>query len=195
MGNIMQKKISIVCIISLLFVIVQAIWQVSYVQNKVKEEHAIETFFVESVNKKENVKKEKDVENIDYIAVLEIPAISLKKGLVPTNSKYNNIKYNIQILNNSINNDDLNDVYLAAHSGNSKVSFFKNLDKLNISDIAYLYYNKTIYKYMVDEIFEQNKDGTIIIPESKEKRLILTTCSKDKEKQLIIICKLIEEIK
>ena len=58
MGNIMQKKISIVCIISLLFVIVQAIWQVSYIQNKVKEEHAIETFFVESVNKKENVKKE-----------------------------------------------------------------------------------------------------------------------------------------
>ena len=178
-----------------MFIATQVFQQINYTKNKATEQKAIEEFFVTTTNIQANDSQTLSAKKTNYIAVLEIPAISLKKGLVSSNSKYNNIKYNIEILKNSIEANELKDVYLAAHSGNSKVSFFKDLYRLNISDEVYLYYKKIKYKYIVDEIIDQKKDGTIIIPEKKEKRLILTTCAKNKERQILVICKLIEEIK
>lgn len=47
-------------------------------------------------DKQENTTTSK-VTNYNYIAILEIPSINLKRGLVDPNSKYNNVNYNIQI--------------------------------------------------------------------------------------------------
>lgn len=124
-----------------------------------------------------------------YIAVLEVPKINLIRGLVNSNSKDNNVNSNIQILNGftspSIKGSNL---VLASHSGNSKISFFKYLYKLKTNDEIILYYNGNKFFYKIDKVYKTAKNGTI-----KEKRdtskttITLTTCDKDKSKQLVIV--------
>ena len=63
----------------------------------------------------------------DYIAVLEIPKISLKRGLFSINDKNNNVDKNVEILQNSdMPNVTNGTLALAGHSGNS--SFTKTKD-------------------------------------------------------------------
>ena len=81
---------------------------------------------------------------------------------------------------------------LAAHNGNSYLSFFKDLDKLKIDDIVIIHYNNKKYYYSVNDIYEENKNGKININKNiHENILVLTTCSNNKNKQLIIVSKLI----
>jgi len=80
------------------------------------------------------------------------------------------------------------DLYiLAAHSGNSKISYFKNLDKLKIGDkIIVIFDNKKI-GFIVDKIYYVKKTGKIILPVDSKDTLYLTTCDKyDKNRQLIV---------
>lgn len=121
----------------------------------------------------------------DFLAKLEIPSIKLKSSLY----KNNNVNKNIEILFPSIMPDKPNStLILAAHSGNSNVSYFKNLDKLKLNDIAKIYYKNNTYIYKVINIERQNKNGYITIFNKDISQLILTTCDqKDKNKQLVII--------
>lgn len=162
---------------------------------KEQEEKALSEFFINDIKVNNNTLQKTKNEKINYIAVLEIPSISLKRGLVSFDNKFNNVNYNIEILNDSLNESDDGNIYLAAHSGNSEVSYFKNLYKVNISDDVYLYYNGTKYKFIVDEIYEENKNGSILVEQDNTKKLIMTTCSKEKSKQLIVVCVLIDKIR
>ena len=76
---------------------------------------------------------------------------------------------------------------LAAHSGRGKIAYFNELDKLEKNDLIDInLYNKD-YQYIVENKWEELKNGTIRFPISNEKQLILTTCStKNKNNQLII---------
>ena len=75
-------------------------------------------------DKQENTNTSK-VTNYNYIAVLEIPSINLKRGLVDPSSKYNNVNYNIQIIDKSSMPDVVNgNLVLASHNGASYISFF-----------------------------------------------------------------------
>ena len=86
------------------------------------EEEEIEEIVEEHI---EEQKEEKQEINYDYIAVLEIPKINLKRGLVSTDSKYNNVNYNIKIVDGSlmpyVRNGNL---ILAGHNGSAYISFF-----------------------------------------------------------------------
>ena len=63
-----------------------------------------------------------------YNMVVEVPSVGIKKGIYPMSSPYNNIKYNVQLMQTSTTPDCKNgNVILAAHNGNSTVSFFDNL--------------------------------------------------------------------
>ena len=70
--------------------------QTSYLyKNDNKEKKALENFYIqeEVINNEEqhdNNLVNKESSNYDYIAVLRIPRINLKKGLVSKNSRYNN---------------------------------------------------------------------------------------------------------
>lgn len=121
----------------------------------------------------------------DYVGVLEIPRIDLKKGLVDINSKYNNVDKNIQVLSSDISNIENDTIILAAHSGNGYKAFFKNLDKLVIGDIAHIYYNRNKYRYVVSKIYTEVKDGNIEISDNSN-LLVLTTCF-GKDKQLVVM--------
>ena len=130
------------------------------------------------------------VSSYDYIAVLEIPSINLKRGLVNPSSKYNNVNYNIQIINKSTMPDVVNgNLVLAGHNGASYISFFKNLNKLNLNDKIYIYYGRYKYKYSLSKIYDSPKDGNIEVHRDNNKTTItLITCKKNsKDTQVIYI--------
>ena len=139
----------------------------------------------------------KDVsKNTNYVAILEIPSIKLKQGLVNKNSKDNNVNKNIQILTTSDMPDkEKGNTILASHSGTSNISYFKKLDNVKNNDLIYFYYNNIKYTFKVSKIYKETKDGDIWIQKDNSKTtLTLTTCSsKDKNKQLVVISYLISK--
>ena len=140
-----------------------------------------------------NKKSTSNVEN-NYIAVLEIPKINIKRGLLAIDNKYNNIEYNITILKGSDYPDVENGNFiLASHSGTGRIAFFSNLNKLNIDDYVYVYYKKIKYTYKVNNKYLAEKNGTLKLSASHEKSIItLTTCDPNsKSKQLIVIGELV----
>lgn len=164
------------------------------------EELAIEEFYNnEDISKEiheepvEEVKEEKPKEKINYIAILKIPKIKLERGLVDPKSYLNNINYNIEILKESSMPDEVNgNVILAAHSGNARISYFRNLDKLNIGDEISIDYKSNIYKYRVSDIYLIDKNGTAeIIRNINKSTLTLITCKHNTKKQIVVIAEMI----
>lgn len=164
-----------------------------------QENKAIEEFYqVEEQEeiieepKQEEVKEEKKEERINYIAILKIPKIKLVRGLVDRNSYLNNVKYNVEILKDSASPEEQNgNVILAAHSGNARISYFRNLDKLVLGDDISLEYNSKTYKYKIVDIYLIEKTGKAEIVRNKNKNtLTLITCKHNTNKQIVIIAEL-----
>lgn len=144
----------------------------------------------------ENEKTKQESKNYtpNYIGFLEIEKINLKQGFLSKDSYYNNVDYNIEILKISDFPDVINgNLILASHSGNSSISYFKNLYKLDVGDIAKVYYQSKTYKYQIVNIYKEDKDGSVAIyRDSNKTTLTLITCSKnDKQHQTIYILELI----
>lgn len=130
-------------------------------------------------------KSEQTSQKEQPIGKVQIPKINLNKTLYKIGSKLNNVEENVTILESNLPNI----IILAAHSGTGHNAFFKDLNKLNINDTINLTYTNANYTYKVINIFEQNKSGYITINEKEYDQLFLTTCSYNKNKQLIIECK------
>lgn len=136
-------------------------------------------------------KEEKKYET--YIGILEIPKIKFSKGFYKKESSLNNVKYNIKILPQSSYPDyDKGNVIIIGHSGNYNNSYFANLYKLELNDIAILKYNGKSYTYKIVKIYTDDKDGTVTIYRDETKNtLTLITCTKDdKTTQTIYILEL-----
>ena len=170
---------------------------------KYNEDKHIEEFFKEkekeeiiSSSNDQVLKEETTSTSYSYIGVLEIPSISVKRGFVESNSKYNNVNYNIQILDGSdMPNITNGNFIIAGHSGSGRVSYFRNLNKLNNDDVIYIYYENIKYTYKVVNKYLEIKDGNIVIHRNKNiSTLTLTTCSPDsKGNQLVVISELVEK--
>ena len=152
------------------------------------EETIQEEVFVEVENK--NV----DENNYDYIAVLEIPKINLKRGL-SQDKYYNNVNRNVEILKGStMPNISKGNFILAGHSGSGRVAYFRNLNKLTIGDISYIYYGGIKYTYKVNNIYDIEKTGTATITRDLNKTtLTMITCRHNTNKQIVIISELINQ--
>lgn len=157
----------------------------------VMEEELIEEEVVEQEEKKETT-----TPVINYIAVIKIPKIGLEKGLASKGSYWNNVNRNIEILSESDMPDVENgNVILAGHSGNSGVSYFRKLNKLQNDDIVSIVYNGKEYKYKMVNSYEIEKNGYAHIVRNAEKStLTLITCKHNTNKQIVIICELVEVI-
>ncbi len=155
------------------------------VKEYIEEEKIISTNNVEKIN---NIVTDK------IIGVLEIPKINLKKGFYDISSKENDVNKNITVLNGSSMPDTVNSsLYLAAHSGDSPISFFQNIDLLKINDQIIIHYQNKDYYYVVSDIYEINKTGYINVNKNiHDSILVLTTCSKNESKQLIVKAKIIK---
>lgn len=133
------------------------------------------------------------IKDIEYVAVIEIPSLSLKKGMYAINSKKNTVEYGIQILQGSTMPDTgYGNLLLAAHSGSSRISYFKKIHLLKRNDWIYIYYRGIKYIYQVSDIVYEEKDGTISIIKKEQKHfLTLTTCDMyHQNQQLVVISEL-----
>lgn len=140
--------------------------------------------------------EEKKVPNNNYIGVLEIPKINIKRGFLNINDKGNNVNKNLQVIKGSDMPDVKNgNLIIAAHSGNSYISYFKNLHKLSNDDVAYVYFNNIKYTYKVAGKYDAEKNGKVTIHrDNKKNTLTLITCSQtDKTKQIVYILELESE--
>ena len=98
--------------------------------------------------------------------VLEIPSIHLKTGIV------SNVDEGLVFVTDRL---------IAGHSGNCKVCYFDNLDKLELGDNVYLYIDGET-EYKVDSIKEVDKNHVYINGD-----LNLITCKKtDNDRRLLI---------
>jgi len=200
-----KRKTKFILIGSLMLFISLGFFSYKYFNNyllKEKEKKSVE-YYVEKIKDKViNINEdiiEEDTSNdlIDYVAVLEIPKLNLVRGLVDKDNILNNVDKNIQVLKEStMPNVEYSNLYLAAHSGNSSVSYFKDLDRLIYEDKVYIYYENIKYIYKVVKLYEIDKNGYAEIERrGGTKHLILVTCIDGTEKQLVIICDLEEERK
>ncbi len=124
------------------------------------------------------------------IGNLKITKINLNEELYSKESTHNNIEEHITILPPSKEPFEKNStIFIAAHSGTGKLAYFKRLDELTQGDIITLTYNKIKYIYVVKEIYEFKKTGTISVPKQNTNQLVLTTCHPTKKDyQLVINC-------
>ena len=125
-----------------------------------------------------------------YNMVVEVENVGIKKGIYPLSSPYNNIKHNVQLMQTSTMPDCKNgNVILAAHNGNSSVSYFDNLKNSKVGDAVNLYYHGIKYIYKLVNIYDVPKNGTVEIKRDSTKSCVtLITCkSKDKSKQVVYI--------
>ena len=126
--------------------------------------------------------------NEEIIGNLIIDKINLDMPLYNIESKNNNIEENITILKESIlPPKEKSIIFLAAHSGTSKISYFDNLDKLEINDTILLTINNTENVYEIKNIYKQKKNGYIHINKENKDQLILTTCDPNNNKYQLII--------
>lgn len=121
--------------------------------------------------------------------IIEIEKIDLKQEFYPYDKDKNVVDKNIQVINGSKMPDVVNsNLILASHSGNSSIAYFKNLDKLNVSDTVYIYYKDRKYKYVIADIYEVEKTGYVEIKRRHDKNtLTLITCKRGTNKQFVFI--------
>ena len=166
-----------------------------------QEEYVVDVPVMEEELVKEEVaeqeeKKETTTPTINYIAVIKIPKIGLEKGLASKGSYWNNVNRNIEVLSESDMPDVENgNVILAGHSGNSGVSYFRKLNKLQNDDTVSIVYNGKEYKYKMVNSYEIEKNGYAHIVRNAEKStLTLITCKHNTNSQIVVICELVEVI-
>ena len=126
----------------------------------------------------------------NYIGVLEIPKINLKRGFLSIDNPDNTVSKNIQVIKESDMPDVENGLLIiAGHSGTGRLAFFKELHKLSDMDKVYIYYKNTKYTYTVIDKYEVEKTGRALIKRKKNiTSLALITCNQeDKTKQIIYI--------
>lgn len=146
--------------------------------------------------KEQPKQEEKKTSNYNYIGVLEIPKINIKRGFLNIKDKGNNVNKNLQVIKGSdMPNVKNGNLIIVAHSGNSYISYFKNLHKLSNDDVAYVYFNNIKYTYKVAGKYDAEKNGKVTIHrDNKKNTLTLITCSQtDKTKQIVYILELESE--
>lgn len=161
-----------------------------------EESEEIKVDIDEEEIKEQPKQEEKKTSNYNYIGVLEIPKINIKRGFLNIKDKGNNVNKNLQVINGSdMPNVKNGNLIIAAHSGNSYISYFKNLYKLSNEDVAYVYFNNIKYTYKVVGKYDAEKSGKVTIHrDNKKNTLTLITCSQtDKTKQIVYILELESE--
>ena len=197
-----MKRIGILLIIGdITMIAFYFVYQMS-INKKVEEE--VNNYIEEtSIEEKINIENGDDVveenkteqKEINYTAIIEIPKINLKRGVVDSTKNFSSINYAISIDKNSNYPNENGNFILYAHSGNSNIAYFRNLNKVNKNDSIYIYYSGVKYEYKITNKYTIEKTGTANVISSKDKKyLTLITCSQEqKNKQIILVGNLTNE--
>ena len=114
-----------------------------------------------------------------------IPKIKLNEKFILGNKKMTPLNHILMAPYGNKPHEKNSNVILMAHSGNKKISYFKNLKLLQINDIIYLNYQQKQYTYIVTnkKIIHPKKIETL--NNKNINTLTLITCYK-KQRLLII---------
>lgn len=131
----------------------------------------------------------------NYSGILEIPKINLKAGFANSDDNFTIINYAIGADPNSVYPSEQGNFILYAHSGNSSIAYFKNLNKVSLNDDIYVYVDGVKYHYQIVEMYNVEKIGTVnVLASETEKYITLITCSRtNKNQQLIVIGKYVNK--
>lgn len=123
--------------------------------------------------------KEVDYDKNQYVGYLEIPKINFNKGFYPKDSEYNDVDRNLLLVKEaSYPNVEKGNLIIAGHSGTAWNSFFNDLYKLSVGDVAKVKFQGKTYTYKFVNIYKASKTGTIAIyRNSKRTTLTLVTCT------------------
>lgn len=199
----MKEKYHISLIMIVLSLALFSSYHIYYYFLNQKDDVLIEKYFnkseavIDNVNLvSETVNKENEINEEEYLGIIEIPKIKLQEGFFGVLSKNNNVSTSVTLLSSSVMPDKDNSIiYLAAHSGTGYLAFFKNLNKLTNEDIINITYKNKKYTYTITDIYEYPKIGSIIVNRNiNDDYLVLTTCSNHKDMQTVIVSKLIKKI-
>lgn len=201
MAKIKSNYIVLGLLLILLGIVMTAIIFINNIKENEKDKKQVEKFINEMNNEndteivQETFKKSNSTSYTEkYLMAIEIPKIRLKKGIYNKNSEYNSVKYGLQIMKQSNMPDTkYGNVILASHSGSSNISYFDKLDKIEFGDKVYIYYQGDKYIYIIDYVYEQEKNGDVkIIKDKSQTTISLITCKKNsKDKQLVYVGNLI----
>jgi LPXTG-site transpeptidase (sortase) family protein len=129
-----------------------------------------------------------------YVGYLTIPKINFRKGFTEIDHRFNTVSRNIQVIRPSDYPDVVGGNFIiAAHSGNSAISFFRDLWRLSVGDHALVSYQGREYRYVIRQIYYVPKTGQIPIRRDLNKTtLTLITCTRgDNTKQTVYIAELV----
>jgi len=166
------------------------------------DDYINDTSIVNEIENEENIEEQKkenetNSKSINYTAILEIPVINLKQGVVNSTKNFSSINYAISVDQNSNYPNELGNFILYAHSGNSYISFFRKLNKVNINDDIYVYYNGLKYHYVIENKYDIEKTGKAKVISRKDNKFItLITCNQDRKGyQVVVEGKIVDQIK
>ena len=164
--------------------------------NKYIEETSVINEQPEEIVEDQSENTTKENYNITYTAILEIPKIYLKRGVVDSTKNFKSINYAISVDNSSQYPIENGNFILYSHSGNSNIAFFNRLNNLELNDDIYVYYNGIKYHYSVRNKYDIEKTGKAkVISRKDDKYITLITCNQNKKGfQIVIEGKLIDEV-
>ena len=142
----------------------------------------------EPINEETETSDTQNSNNIAYTAVLEIPKINLKRGVVDSTKNFKSINYAISVDKNSNYPNEKGNFILYAHSGNSYISYFRKLNQVDINDEVYVYYNGVKYHYVIENKYDIEKTGKAKVINLKDNKYItLITCNQDRKGYQIVV--------
>ena len=129
--------------------------------------------------------KEISIEKPKYY--IKIKSLNIQKPIYNIESDKNNVEENVTLLQETNTPEKENShIFIAAHSGTGDIAYFNDIDKLKKDNEIIITYNNKEYIYKVYNIKLEHKNGYIHINKYIKNTVTLTTCSKIKDKQLII---------
>lgn len=157
---------------------------------------SIQEEIIENIEQPIREEEPKSSYQFNYTAVLEIPTIGLKRGVVDSTKNFNSINYAISVDKNSHYPDSMGNFILYSHSGSASISYFRKLNNVEIDDSVYVYYQGKKYQYIIYEKYDIEKTGKAkIISSNNDRYITLITCNPNRKGyQTILIGKLKSEI-
>ena len=145
-----------------------------------------------------NIGEEDKSITYNYIGILEISKLNLKRGFLNLESPYNNVDRNVTLIEKSTMPDvDKGNLILAAHSGNCWVCYFDKLYTLSIGDNASVTYNGYKYTYELKNIYNVPKTVVVEVKRDPDKTVLtLITCTHGSDtEQTVYIYELVKKEK
>ncbi len=165
------------------------------------DDYIKETSIIEEKEEQEIIepiveKKEEKKNTINYTAILEIPVINLKSGIVNSTKNFYSINYAISADKSSNYPNEYGNFILYAHSGNSSIAYFKHLVNVNIDDDVYVYFNGIKYHYIIFDKYDIEKTGKAVIKNPiNDNYITLITCNQNRKGyQIVLTGKLVDLI-